>query len=71
MVLKNPKLPDGLGEFFMTKFGVRAAGCVTPFWLVGGEVIGWYSKNLLPSLKLGGGGQGRDLVAARELKLYA
>ena len=25
------KLPDGLGEVFMTKFGVRAAGCVTPF----------------------------------------
>ena len=46
-------------EFLKAKFGVRAAGCVTFFWLVGGEVTGWYSRNLVLSLvtilHLGGG----------------
>ena len=39
-------------EFSKIKFGVRAAGCVTFFWLVGGEVIGWCSRNLVLNLKL-------------------
>ena len=33
-------------EFLKAKFGVRAAGCMTFFLLVGGEVIGRCSRNL-------------------------
>ena len=33
-------------------FGVRTAGCVTFFRLVGGEATGWCSRNLELSLKL-------------------
>lgn len=34
--LKNPELPDGLGwEILKAKFGMRATGCVSFFWLVG------------------------------------
>ena len=39
-------------EFLKAKFGVRAAVCVTFFWLVGGEVRGQCSRNLVLSLKL-------------------
>ena len=39
-------------ECLKAKFGVRAAGCRTYFWLVGGEVTGWCSRNNVFSLKL-------------------
>ena len=51
---QTPRLFCG-DEFSKAKFGVRAAGCVTFFWLVGGEVIGWcfWNLNLLVPASLG------------------
>ena len=46
-----PNSPLVFREVFIGKFGVRAAGCVTFFWLVD-EVTGHYSRNLVPSRKL-------------------
>ena len=47
------KLPSGFQEEFLkAKLGVRAIGYVTSFWVAGGEVIGWCSRNLMLSLKL-------------------
>ena len=34
------------------RFRVKTAGCVTLFWLVGGEITGRCSRNLVLSLKL-------------------
>ena len=49
----HPQLPDGFGrEVFKGKFGVKAARCVPFLWLLGGEVMGWCSRNLVLSLKL-------------------
>ena len=39
-------------ECLKAKFGVRAAGCRTFFWLVGGEVTGWCSRSNVFSLRL-------------------
>ena len=39
-------------EFLKAKFGVRVVGCVIFFGLVGGEIVGWCSRNLVLSLKL-------------------
>ena len=33
-------------EFLKATFGVKVAGCMTFFWLVGGEVTGWCFRNL-------------------------
>ena len=33
-------------SFLKATFGVRAEGCMTFFWLVGGEVTGWCFRNL-------------------------
>ena len=33
-------------RFLKATFGVRIAGIITFFWLVGGEVAGWCSRNL-------------------------
>ena len=50
---KNPNSLMAFREDFLkAKFGVRAAGRVTFFWLVGGEVTGRCSRNLGLSLKL-------------------
>ena len=50
---KTPNSLMVLGEEFLkAKFRVRAAECVTFFWLVGGEVTGWYSRDLVLSQKL-------------------
>ena len=47
-MLKRPKLPNGFqGRVFKGDIGVRAAGCVIFFGLVGGEkVTGLYFRNL-------------------------
>ena len=46
LMLKKPKLSDGFqGRVFKGKFGGRAAGYMTFFWLVGGEIM-WCSKSL-------------------------
>ena len=50
------------------KSGVRAAGCVTFFWPVGGDVTWWCSRNLVLSLKLPSSTWVRALVPAEELK---
>ena len=46
-MLKSPQLPDDLGEEFLwAEFGGEVCGCVTFLWLVGGELTGWWSRNL-------------------------
>ena len=39
-------------KFLQAKFRVRVEGCVTFFWLVGGEVTRWWPRNLVLCLKL-------------------
>ena len=58
-------------KLLKAKFGVRAAGCVTFFWLAGGEVTGWCSRNLVFtvfSLKLPSSTRVGPLVPTEELK---
>ena len=70
LVLKTPpELPDGFrGEVFTGKFGMSDSGCVTFFWLVGGEITGQCSKNPVLSLKLPSFTWVGSLVSAEELK---
>ena len=50
---KNPGLLKGFQrEAFIGNILVRASGCMTSFWLVGGELTGPCSENLVLSLKL-------------------
>ena len=66
---KNPNSLMGFGEKFLeAKLGVRAAGCVAFFWLVGGEVTGRCSRDLVISLKLPSSTCLGALVPAEELK---
>ena len=66
---KKPELPDGFQwEVLKGKFRVRLAGCVTFFWLPGGEVTGWCSRNLMLSLKLPSSTWVGTLVPAEEFK---
>ena len=47
VMLERPELPDGFqGIVFKGNVWGRAAGCMTVFWLVGGEVTGWCFQNL-------------------------
>ena len=55
-------------KFLKAKFGVRAAECVTFFWLVDGEVTGWCSSNLVLSLKLPSSTWVGALIPEEELK---
>ena len=48
---------------------MSGAGCVTFFWLTGGEVTGWCSRNLVLSLKLSSSTWIGALVSS-ELKNY-
>ena len=52
-------------------FGVRAVGCVTFFWLVGGEATEWYSRNRAQTeitiLHLGGG---PSFVELKDIVMY-
>ena len=66
---KTPNSPMVFGEKFLkSRFGVKAAGCVTFFWLVGGEVTGRGSRNLVLSLKLPSSTWLGALVLADKLK---
>ena len=68
VVPQRPKPPDGFQErVFKEKFSGRAAECVTFFWLVGGEVTGWCSRNL--SLQSSGCKQSGVQVLVLSLKL--
>ena len=64
------KTPNSLmvwGSFLWQNLGWGLQGV----WLPSDRLVvtGWCSKNFMPRLKLGmGGGQGRDLVPAQELK---
>lgn len=53
LMLKRPELFDGFGgRVLKTAFGVKVVGGMTFFWLVGGEITGWWSRNFVFSLKL-------------------
>lgn len=53
LMLEKPELTHGFrGEVFKGKIWGSAAGCVTFFWLVDGDVTGQYYRNLVLSLKL-------------------
>ena len=46
-MLKRPELPMAFREAFLkATFGVSAAGCMTFFRLVSGEVAGWCFRNV-------------------------
>ena len=61
-------------EEFLQQNLKRAAGCMVFFWLVGGEVIGQCSGNLVLSLKLlsstGWGGHIEELRDLYQLDMY-
>ena len=66
---KDPNFPVVFREELLkAKFGVRPAGCVTFFWLEGGEVTGWSFRNLVLSLKLPSSSWVVALVLIEELR---
>lgn len=68
--IKRSELLDGFSrkEFLKAKFGVRVAGCVSFFGLVGGEIMGWCSGHLVLSLKLPSSLWARALVPLENFK---
>ena len=67
MLKKHEFLNVFRGTVFIGKFEVRAARCVIFSWLVGGEITGWHSRNLVLCLKLPSSTQVGALVSAKEL----
>ena len=55
-------------EFLKAQFEMKAVGCVTFFWLVGGEVTGWCPRTLVLSWKLPSSTWVEALVPVEELK---
>ena len=67
-MLKTLQLPSRLqGRILKGKLKGRAAGCMTFFWLVGNEVIGWWSRN--PNQQPSGSNQSEVYMLVLSLKL--
>lgn len=65
----NHKLPYGVGgEVSIGKIWCEGWGCVTFFWLVGGEIAGWCSRNVVLRLKLPSSTWLEALVPGKGLK---